>query len=626
MAGWSRRRLRLALGIAALGLALAALIHAEPAPLSGVREQVFDAVIGFTTPAMNSEPPVLVADIGETDETGALWDRADTARLVEKLAQAKPAVLAFDLVFSGNCAPDPANDALAEALGRVPSVLGFLLSDVASLPPRPRTQVALSGDAAASLWLAQGAEAACLAFGAQAASAATVSLLGDADATVRRVPAAIAIPEGAYPSLAVEATRLARGQGAPLIGGAREPFLKLGSGIIGLDNNAQMRFVSSGPETWEVRTLAAADILAEPSIPDRIGGAVVFIGSSLPQRGGLRPTAASPVHPSVQIHADAATTLLAGRVPFRPATAPRWEAVFVALAGIGIAALVPILPAVPAVALAALLALGWVLGSVLLYRAGSLLIDTAFPALAVFSTALAGIVGQAALIGRAESALRRKMGQLLPASVVSRIAEEPRLLKLEGEAREVTAFFTDIEGFSAMTHTLGPRELVRVLDAYFELTCAIVLRHGGMIDKMVGDSIHALFNAPLDLPGHADAAIACARDIIQATDAFRTEGPFAAYRIGHTRIGIETGMAVLGDVGSGSKIDYTAHGDAVNLAARLQDANKDLGTLICIGPVAAARTTVALAEIGEAEIRSFGLMRLFTLPDQPALSLTNRHS
>jgi adenylate cyclase len=245
--------------------------------------------------------------------------------------------------------------------------------------------------------------------------------------------------------------------------------------------------------------------------------------------------------------------------------------------------------------------------------------DPLAPALAVALVAFSALAGKAALTARAERVLRGRMGQVLPAAVIERLALTPELFRLEGELRQVTALFTDIEGFSATTRALGPQALVRVLDRYFAETCAIVLRHGGMVDKIVGDSLHVLFNAPLDQPGHVDAALACAAEMLAATEALRRAPDLASAGLGRTRIGIETGPAVLGDVGYQGKIDYTAHGDAVNLAARLQEANKGLGTSVCVGPAAAALASRPLRPLGEVEIRSFGRLALFTPdPDRPA--------
>ncbi len=134
-----------------------------------------------------------------------------------------------------------------------------------------------------------------------------------------------------------------------------------------------------------------------------------------------------------------------------------------------------------------------------------------------------------------------------------------------------------------------------------------------MIDKIVGDAVHALFNAPLDQPGHVDAALACARDIVAETEALRQGQPqLGQPQLGRTRLGVETGPAILGDVGGGARIDYTAHGPAVNLAARLQEAAKTLGPPVIVGPGAAARATQPLRALGRAEIRSFGPLELYT--------------
>jgi adenylate cyclase len=205
---------------------------------------------------------------------------------------------------------------------------------------------------------------------------------------------------------------------------------------------------------------------------------------------------------------------------------------------------------------------------------------------------------------RREALIHHRLEQHLAPSVVRRIVEQPGLVKLTGERREITSLFTDIEGFTATMHRAGPEELVTTLDQYFEGVAGIVIKHGGMIDKIVGDGVHALFNAPLNLEDHAQHAIECAIAIQAWSESFRRRVPVAAIGLGRTRIGIETGTAIVGDVGIQSKLDYTAHGDSVNMAARLQACNKELGSMICIGPGAAARCDPAfLRPLGQLAIR-----------------------
>jgi adenylate cyclase len=140
-----------------------------------------------------------------------------------------------------------------------------------------------------------------------------------------------------------------------------------------------------------------------------------------------------------------------------------------------------------------------------------------------------------------------------------------------------------------MTHRADPEQLVAVLDVYFEEIAGIIVKHGGMVDKIVGDAVHALFNAPLDLDDHPRRAVACAVAISSWAQSYRTQPEPSAIGFGRTRIGLETGRVIVGDVGLSSKLDYTAYGDAVNAAARFEAANKQLGSAICIGPGTAAR-------------------------------------
>lgn len=610
-----RGRLRKAqAGLIALALswAAAALLVLDPGPVAAWRDRVLDSVILRVHPAQGAAPrPVVVVDIGASDENGLPWDRAASARLAARLAEAGPAAIGWDIVFAGNCADSAANAALAAALGRAPAVLGFLLSGAATPPPPPAPALAASEAALPRLWAAPGAETPCPAFVSGGATLASVSLPGDQEAQVRRVPAAVNVAGIAYPSLPVEVLRRAGDLAMPALlpGDATRLTLRAGDRAFPLDLAGTLRFVPHGAEARLARTLPAEAVLAGFVPATRLAGAVVLVGSSLPQRGGLRPTAADPLYPSVQIAADVAEGLLAGRLPWRPDSAPLSEGAAVALGGAMLAAVLVLLPPWPALGVTVGLSLLWAGGAIGLYLATGRLVDPAFPALAVAGAALAGLVVRGAASARAERALRQRMGQLMPPEVVARVIEDPHLFRLKGERREVTALFTDLEGFSALANSVPPEDLIATLERYFAAVTKAVLDRGGMIDKIVGDAVHALFNAPLDQPGHVDAALAAAADILAATEALRP-----VLGTGRTRIGIETGAAVLGDVGAGARIDYTAHGPAVNLAARLQEAGKTLGAAVVIGPGAAARAARPLVPLAEAEVRSFGRLQLFTLP------------
>jgi adenylate cyclase len=164
-----------------------------------------------------------------------------------------------------------------------------------------------------------------------------------------------------------------------------------------------------------------------------------------------------------------------------------------------------------------------------------------------------------------------------------------------------------------MTQHADPERLVAVLDEYFEGLAGIAIAHGGLVDKIVGDAVHALFNAPVDLDDHARRAIDCAVAMRRWSREFRLRPEPTALRFGRTRIGVETGSAIVGDVGIKAKLDYTAHGDAMNVTARLEASNKELGSTICVGPTAAHRCDPALLRpLGEIQVRGReGMLAIF---------------
>jgi adenylate cyclase len=249
-----------------------------------------------------------------------------------------------------------------------------------------------------------------------------------------------------------------------------------------------------------------------------------------------------------------------------------------------------------------------------LFVSQGLLLDPVGPSaamiLAANATALAAFIRTRAL----KTAILQRFERYVPPEVVARLVRDPGSLKLDGELREVTALLTDVESFSRMTENSSPRTLVGVLDAYFDCVTELVVAHGGMVDKIVGDAVLAFFNIPEPLPKHAEAAVRCAQAIVTATEAFRDGSEAAAIGFGRTRCGIESGVAIVGDVGGRRRLDYTAYGAVVNKAARFEEANKMLRSSICIGPAAAGMLAgeIPLRSLGEIAVRGMqGRCRLY---------------
>jgi class 3 adenylate cyclase len=178
--------------------------------------------------------------------------------------------------------------------------------------------------------------------------------------------------------------------------------------------------------------------------------------------------------------------------------------------------------------------------------------------------------------------LRQAFSLYLPATIVDRLVESAAPPKLGGETRELTVLFSDIQGFTEIAEPLSPPDLVRFLNRYLSIMTDIIEKHGGFVDKYIGDAVIGVFGAPIDDPDHAhhavEAAIACQQRLAEIQESFGLpDNPVVA-----TRIGINTGEMLVGNIGSSRRFNYTVMGDAVNLAARLEGANKVFGTSILI--------------------------------------------
>ena len=199
---------------------------------------------------------------------------------------------------------------------------------------------------------------------------------------------------------------------------------------------------------------------------------------------------------------------------------------------------------------------------------------------------------------------QRTLGRYLPRSVANEILRNPERLQLRGERKEIYALFSDLEGFTKLTHAITPEQIAMLLNDYLDRLSKVVLEHGGTIDKFVGDAVVAFWGAPIARADDGDRALRAVNAMVEAGESFRRSAPEGIPPIGRTRVGLHRGEAVVGNFGGEGRIQYTALGDAMNTAARLEGANKKLGTRALVSAEAArGMTDPTLRPMGRVAVR-----------------------
>ncbi len=186
---------------------------------------------------------------------------------------------------------------------------------------------------------------------------------------------------------------------------------------------------------------------------------------------------------------------------------------------------------------------------------------------------------------RAQASLSRYFSP----NLAERLANDADAIDLGGQRRKIATLFTDIDSFTALVETLAPDVLGPLLNDYLAGMTDLVFAHDGTVAKIVGDALHVLFGAPSEQPDHAARAVTCALALDEYAQSFRECWHKKAVALGVTRIGVHAGPAIVGNFGGGRFFDYTAYGDTINVAARLEAANKQLGTRICVSAILAAK-------------------------------------
>jgi adenylate cyclase len=553
-----------------------------------------------------------------------------------------------------NALPDP-DAILAKSIGQVPTALGFALLDYdpkrSEARPAPVGGFSTLGDS--PLYFAPTMPHVVTALPILQATASgngAVNALADQDGVIRRVPLILGYkpeavgtaPDALLPSLGLEAIRLAfqgrsftirsshassetfaslvaNGIGAIRIEGIPEGGPSI---IIKTDRGGELLLHDTGHQ--DARFVSIADIF-DPDFPrSKIEGQIVLVGTTVE---GLKDIQTSPLEPriaGVEVHAETIEQILeiamTGALPLvRPYWSDAAEKAFLIAFGllvVGIANRAGAVLSVSVAVAALVIAFG---GSWWLFTARGWLVDPLYPggtgvALVMVASTITYIRTE-----REKRHIRGAFSMYLSPEMVERVAAHPELLKLGGENREITVMFSDIRGFTKLSEGLDPQALTHVINAFLTPMSKLINDHSGTIDKYIGDCIMAFWNAPLDVPHHAREAVRTAvemrRTLKRLNEQFAAEAEAGKEPVKiRAGVGLNTGIGCVGNMGSEHRIAYSALGDTVNTASRLESLSPAYFVdLVLSEETAKDAADFALLELDQVKVKGKAIpIRLFT--------------
>ncbi|MDG4603793.1 MAG: adenylate/guanylate cyclase domain-containing protein [Defluviicoccus sp.] len=612
------------IGLARIWLCLliivaAAAIHLhEPLWLSHLRDPVFDTYQRIR-PRTYQPAPVRVIDIDEESlrRIGQWpWPRTRVAELVATLHRLGAAVIAFDVLFAEPDRTSPArvlpewgdqpalrmlmeelpdnDERLRDAVASANVVTAFALAAVGGVRvPQLKAGYAIAGtDPGPFVPAFETAVTTLEMIESVARGNGAINVIRDLDGVGRQVPLVLRLGNSLYPSLAAEALRVAQGATTFVIktaGASGETnfgaatgitSVRIGAFTVPTDAHGQVSiyFTPSVPE----RSIPAWKVLAGEVDPESIEGQILLIGTSATGLHDLHATPLGVQMPGVMLHAQFIEQVIHGVHLVRPDWAKGAEVLLMVGLGILIIVIGPWVGALWMAVICAItlaLAFAW---SWFAFADHGMLFNPLVPAMIVVAVYLTSSLLRHMQTEREQRWIRSAFSTYVSPNLVEELVKNPALLSLGGERKEMTFVFTDLEGFTSLVERSAPDVIVPLLNEYLDAMERIAFKHDGTIDKIVGDALHVIFGAPVTRHDHAQRAVDCALEMDAFGQAFSQRKRAEGIPFGMTRIGVNSGPAVVGNFGGFLRFDYTAHGDAINTAARLESANKFFGTRVCV--------------------------------------------
>jgi len=555
------------------------------------------------------------------------WPRKELARLVDGLTDAGAAVIGFDVVFDepdvsldvaaleNAVASDPHLTAQA-LLGRVRGAIGndarfaaairrsgkVVLGSFFDFRGEPDPGLleemspfrALTGVVAPrgfdlttsrAAWRPHGATVP-IPLLAEAAGGASgfLNYSPELDKIYREAPQIALVDEFAYPSFGLALASRYLGERVLVRIGEKQrrrdvvTGLAIGERAIPTDGNAKILVNYLGPPWRTFAHVSATDVIHGRAPREVLAGKIALVGFTAP---GIVDTVVTPfasVSPGIEVQATIVDNLLHGGSLRR-----LWwfvlaeAAIVVALGGVLGGVLHRFRGAVGAV-VAVLLAVGWAVGSQWAFAERGLVLSGVYPLTGLFVCWLAGAVYQSVSEERQKRWYRNTFRLYLNPEVTEIIASDPAKLRLGGERVPLTIFFSDIRGFTTISEKLAPEVLSELLNEYLGAMTDVVFRHQGVLDKYIGDAVMAFWGAPIRASDHALRCCRAAMEMLDELAALRERWKPRGLPPIEIGVGVNTGEAVVGNFGSAQRFSYTAMGDDVNLASRLEGLNKQFGT------------------------------------------------